>query len=193
MAMLLGFLEAKLPEDPGAATPIAREARDAVAVALQELRELTKGIYPTVLAERGLPQALEELRRPAPLPVTVDVSLDRRLPADVEAVTYFTVSEALTNAVKHAHARAVSIAVADRQQWLVIDVADDGIGGASVARGSGLQGLLDRIEALGGRLTVSSSPGAGTTVHAEVPADNGAIRSMLSGADWSTPDSAVDT
>lgn len=169
LAMLLGYLETKLPGDPSAARPIAREAREAVADALHELRELTNGTYPSVLAERGLRAALEELCGPAPLPVTIEVSLDRRLPADVEAAAYFAASEALTNVLKHADARHVRIAITDEQQQLVVEVADRGIGGASIAQGSGLRGLIDRVQSLGGEVTVSSPVGHGTTVHAEIP------------------------
>jgi signal transduction histidine kinase len=169
LAMSLGLLEAKLAGGPEGARPIVREAREAVAVALAELRELSQGIYPAALAERGLASALAELCERAALPVHLDVSLDQRLAADVEAAGYFLVSEALTNAVKHAHATEVHISVRRQPGRLSVEVIDNGVGGATLASGSGLRGLVDRIEGLGGRLRVFSAPGRGTTVQAELP------------------------
>jgi signal transduction histidine kinase len=169
IAMSLGLAESKLPTDPATAAPLVHEAREALAVALQELRELSQGIHPSILTERGLPAALDELCRRAALPATLDVSLDGRLPAQVETAAYFVVSEALTNAVKHSHATALRISAAREGRTLIAEVVDDGIGGAAAGGGSGLRGLADRVEALGGRLTVSSPPGRGTTIHAEIP------------------------
>jgi signal transduction histidine kinase len=169
IAMSLGLLESKLPADPGQARPIVREARAALAAALDELRELTAGIHPTILAERGLPVALEELCDRAVLPAHLEVVLDRRLPDQVESAAYFVVSEALTNAAKHSHASGVRITAVRAGDQLMIEVADDGIGGAVAGRGTGLRGLADRVEALGGRLTVSSPPGRGTRLNAEFP------------------------
>jgi signal transduction histidine kinase len=167
--MSLGRLERMLPGDPDAARQIAREARRAVAAVLDELRELSNGIYPAALTERGLGPALVDLCERAPLPASLDVSLEQRLPDQVEAAGYFVVSEALTNAAKHAQASAARVTVACRRQRLVVEVADDGKGGARRRDGSGLRGLADRVDRLGGRLTVSSPLGRGTTVRAEVP------------------------
>jgi signal transduction histidine kinase len=169
IAMSLGFLDAKLPTDPHAAKPIVREARQALATTLRELRELSQGLYPSALAEQGLASALEELRGRSTLRTRLDVVLDSRPPADVEACAYFVVSEALTNATKHAHASEVVIVARYAGRVLTVDVADDGIGGATAHGGTGLHGLKDRIEALGGRLIVSSPPGRGTTLRAEIP------------------------
>jgi signal transduction histidine kinase len=169
IAMSLGLLESKLPADPVAAKPIVGETRRALAVALEELRELSQGIHPGVLTERGLPAALDELCRRAALPAHLDATLDVRLPAQVETAAYFVVSEALTNAVKHSHASELRIAASCGERALTVEVADDGIGGAAAGGGSGLRGLADRVEALGGRLTVSSPPGRGTIVRAEIP------------------------
>ncbi len=169
LAMSLGLLDAKLPEDPAAAKPIAEEARAALTVALEELRELSHGIYPAVLTERGLGAALEELADRAALPAYVEVSINKRPCAAVEAAAYFMVSEALTNAAKHSHAREVRISASRRQDALIIEVTDNGIGGAALRGGSGIRGLMDRVEALGGTLLVSSPPGRGTTLHAELP------------------------
>ncbi len=169
IAMSLGLLESRLPADATAAQPLVRETRDALALALQELRELTHGIHPPLLAERGLAAALEELCRRAALPTHLTVAIDRRLPDQVETAAYFVASEALTNAAKHSHGSEVRVAASYEQKRLTVEVADDGIGGASAVGGSGLRGLADRVEALGGRFTASSPPGRGTTLRAEIP------------------------
>jgi signal transduction histidine kinase len=170
IAMSLGLLETKLPAQASAARPLVRETRAALALALAELRELTHGINPPLLTERGLPAALDELCRRAALPAHLDLKLDRRLPGQVESAAYFVASEALTNAAKHSHATEVRVIAADEGGRLRLEVADDGIGGASpVGGGSGLRGLADRVEALGGRFTISSPPGRGTTLRAEIP------------------------
>jgi signal transduction histidine kinase len=169
IAMSLGLLESKLPPDQGDAVPIVREAQDALALALEELRELTQGIHPTLLVERGLPVALEELCRRAGLPAHLTVDLDTRLSDQVETAAYYLASEALSNAAKHSHGSRVRVDVSCDGRTLIVEVADDGIGGASVGPGSGLRGLADRVEALGGRFTVSSPPGRGTRLRAEIP------------------------
>jgi signal transduction histidine kinase len=169
IAMSLGLLEAKLPAEPAEVRPLVRETRAALGLALQELRELTHGINPPLLTERGLVAALEELCRQAALPTTLKVALDERPPNQVETAAYFLASEALANAAKHSHATEVCVSVLRDAGELVVEVADDGIGGAATAGGSGLRGLADRIEALGGRFTVSSPPGRGTVLHADIP------------------------
>ncbi len=169
IAMSLGLLESKLPSEPGAAAPLVRETREALALALEELRELTQGIHPTLLAERGLAVALEELCRRAGLPTRLNIALDVRLPDQVESAAYFFASEALSNAAKHSHGSEVSLAVRHEGRTLSLEIADDGIGGAVPGAGSGLRGLADRVEALGGRLTISSPPGRGTRLGAEIP------------------------
>ena len=169
IAMSLGLLETKLPAQATAVQPLVRETREALALALEELRELTHGINPPLLTERGLPAALEELCRRAGLPTHLDVAVDRRLPDEIESAAYFMASEALTNAAKHSHGREVRVSASYEGHSLTVEVADDGIGGATPAGGSGLRGLADRVEALGGRFTVSSPPGRGTTLRAEIP------------------------
>ena len=169
IAMSLGLLESTLPVDAARARPVVRETRDALAAALAELRDLTQGIHPAVLAERGLPGGLDELCRRAALPAHLNLGLDGRLPEQIETAGYFFVSEALTNAAKHSHATEVRVAAAVVAGVLTVEVSDDGIGGASPGEGSGLRGLADRVEALGGRLTVSSPPGRGTRLLAELP------------------------
>jgi signal transduction histidine kinase len=171
IAMSLGLLETRLPTQAVAAKPLVRETREALALALAELRELTHGINPPLLVERGLGAALDELCRRAALPTHLEVALERRLPDQVESAAYFVASEALTNAAKHSHGSEVRVIAADRDQSLAIEVSDDGIGGAGTAGGSGLRGLADRVEALGGSFTVSSPPGRGTTLRAQIPCE----------------------
>jgi signal transduction histidine kinase len=168
IAMTLGLAESKLLADRPAVEPVLREARGALSDALAELRELTQGIRPAILVERGMAAALDDLSRRAALPVRLEVAVSGRLPEQLEGDAYFVASEALANAAKHSHASDVRLAASRHEGVLVVEVSDDGIGGA-VAGGSGLRGLADRVEALGGRLTVSSPPGRGTTLRAELP------------------------
>ena len=167
--MSLGLLETKLPAQATAARPLVRETREALALALAELRELTHGINPPLLTERGLPDALDELCRRAALPAHLDLVVDRRLPDQIESAAYFMASEALTNAAKHSHGSEIRVVASYAAQTLTIEVADDGIGGATATGGTGMRGLADRVEALGGVFTMSSPPGRGTTLRAEIP------------------------
>jgi signal transduction histidine kinase len=169
IAMSLGLLETKLPEAAADARPLIQETRQTLALALQELRELTHGLRPPLLVEQGLAAALDELCRRAALPTQVELELSERLPDEVESAVYFVVSEALGNAAKHSHASQLTVSAAIQDECLTVTVSDDGIGGASPAGGSGLRGMADRVEALGGRFTVSSPPGRGTTLRAEIP------------------------
>jgi signal transduction histidine kinase len=137
-------------------------------VAVQELRDLAHGIHPGILTQGGLAHALEALAARTPLRVTVDATPERFAP-EVEATAYFVACEALTNVVKHAGASRASIGARRHDGLLVIEVADDGSGGAEQGRGSGLRGLTDRVEARGGRLVVESLPGTGTCVRGEIP------------------------
>jgi signal transduction histidine kinase len=146
------------------------ETREALALALEELRELTQGIQPALLTERGLAAALEDLAKRAALPTHLSLDIPKRVPKRVESAAYFLVSEALANAVKHSHASEARVSAVSAGAVLTVEVADDGIGGATTGGGgSGLRGLADRVEALGGRLTLSSPPGRGTTLRAEFP------------------------
>jgi signal transduction histidine kinase len=144
------------------------EAVDELQVAVEELRELARGVHPAILTEDGLAAALESLTSRAPIPVALDVS-DGRLPAQVEATAYFVACEALANVVKHAQASRAAVSAHRRNGVLVVEVEDDGIGGAHAEDGSGLRGLADRVEALGGRLVVESPAGGGTHVVGEIP------------------------
>jgi signal transduction histidine kinase len=167
--MTLGLADARLATEPAAARPIVREARRALADTLDELRELSQGIHPGLLTERGLAPALEELGYRAGTPLQLEVSLGERLSADVEAAVYFLVSEALANVAKHARATGVTVTVRRDGAVVAVEIRDDGVGGADGARGSGLRGLADRVEALGGRLDVESPSGGGTTIRAQIP------------------------
>ena len=144
-------------------------AGDEIGRALEELRELARGLHPAVLSDHGLRAAIEAVADVAPLPVAVDVPLDERLPETVEAAAYFVVCEALTNVAKYARASEARVRVGRTDDRAHVEVVDDGVGGADERDGSGLRGLADRVEALGGRLVVSSPAGAGTAVRAELP------------------------
>jgi signal transduction histidine kinase len=169
IAMTLGLADSRLERDPAAVKPLLDQARASLSDALVELRELSQGIHPGILTERGLPAALEDLAYGARLPLELDVGLSERLPERVEAAAYFVVSEALTNIAKHAGASAVRVRVQRTDGRAIVEVVDDGVGGADGGRGTGLHGLADRVDALGGRLHVESPPGRGTVVHAEIP------------------------
>jgi signal transduction histidine kinase len=168
LSVLLRLLASRLA--PGSeAEQLLAEARHELAVSLQELRDLARGIHPAILSDRGLPEALEALTARTPLPVELLVEPGGRPPEPVEVAAYYLVSEAVTNILRHSGATGASVSVTRRGTRLVVAVADDGVGGADRNAGSGLRGLTDRIEALGGQLEVSSPPGAGTTLLAEIP------------------------
>ena len=168
ISMALGLAESRLPPDAAEAREILGEARASLGQALAELRELSQGIHPSILTERGLVAALHELSYDTSLPVQLDVALDERLPEPVEAAAYYLVAESLANVAKHADASAAQVRVSRENGRALVEVTDNGNGGADPA-GSGLRGLADRVEALGGRLAVDSSPGHGTRVQAEIP------------------------
>jgi signal transduction histidine kinase len=136
---------------------------------LEELREIARGLHPAILAEGGLRPALKTLARRSAVPVRLDIQVDRRLPEPVETAAYYTVSEALTNTAKHARATAVEIEVAESDGVVQIAIHDNGRGGADFSHGSGLVGLKDRAEALGGHLQVRSPLGEGTTLEIDLP------------------------
>jgi signal transduction histidine kinase len=136
---------------------------------LAELRDLAHGLHPAVLTDYGLEAALQAACTRAPLPVRLVFDVDRRVPAPVEVAVYYLVCEALTNVAKYAHADSAVVEVGVDDGTLVVKIADDGVGGADAASGSGLRGLAERLEVLGGRLQVSSPRGGGTTLRARVP------------------------
>ena len=158
----------RLRDAPADRDSLLDAAIDELAAGLQELRELAGGLHPSVLSERGLAPALEALVLRAPVPVELQATPDRRLPEQVEATAYYVVAEALANIQKHARARRVVVRVSAEEDELVVDVVDDGVGRAD-PEGTGLRGLADRVEAGGGRLTVTSPSGAGTRLRAEIP------------------------
>lgn len=168
MSLHLRLLEARLATDPAAAAPLVMELREELAEALDELRELARGIHPAILTDRGLAPALEVVAARSDVPVQLSVSPER-LPEPVEAAIYYIVSEALTNVAKYAQASRVTVEVAHTHGRAVVAVADDGVGGADTNGGSGLRGLADRVAALDGRLHVDSPPGEGTRIHADLP------------------------
>ncbi|MFN8187583.1 MAG: PAS domain S-box protein [Gaiellales bacterium] len=169
LSLALRMAQRQLHTSPDAAETLLAGATDELAHALEELRELARGIHPSVLIDRGLPAAIDALATRSPVPVTVDVSLDGRLPAQVEVAAYYVVSEALANVAKYANASSVSVHVSRSNGLASVEVADDGIGGADPGAGTGLRGLADRVAALDGRLDVQSASGAGTCVRAVIP------------------------
>jgi PAS domain S-box-containing protein len=169
LSLALRLAQAKLGDDPDSATELLESASAELALALEELRELARGIHPAVLSDRGLGAALETLATRAPLPVQIERLPPARLPGPVEAAAFYVVSESLANVAKYAQATSAYVSVTQDNGYAVVEVADDGIGGADPAAGSGLRGLADRVEALDGRLEVASEPGAGTRIRAEIP------------------------
>jgi signal transduction histidine kinase len=170
LSLQLGMAQRRLQDaDAESADTLLGAARDELGRALEELRELARGIHPAVLTDRGLGPALESLAERAPLPVDLTEMPADRLPPPVEAAAYFVVAEALTNVVKYADAHHASVRVSRDDSYAVVEVRDDGVGGADPATGTGLRGLADRVAALDGRLEVDSPTGRGTTVRAEIP------------------------
>jgi signal transduction histidine kinase len=146
-------------------------AADALTAELDELREISRGIHPAVLTKGGLAPALRALSRHSAIPVELEMAASGRVAERIEVAGYYILSELLTNAVKHAHASVVRVTVEQRNRKLYLSVRDDGVGGADPARGSGLTGLRDRVEAIGGTITVDSPAGAGTTALVSLPLD----------------------
>jgi PAS domain S-box-containing protein len=169
LSLSLRIALSKLDSDPAAARAALAAAAEELAVALEELRELARGLHPAVLSERGLRAAVETLVGRAPVPVELADIPDARLPEPVEAAAYYLIAEALTNVTKYAQASRVVVRVAKSDASVLVEVSDDGIGGADPAAGSGLRGLADRVEALGGTLEVVSPAGGGTSLRAEIP------------------------
>ena len=148
---------------------------DGLGTAMDELREVSHGIHPATLSEAGLGPALEALARRSAVPVELDLNLGPRLGEHVEAAGYYIASEAITNVAKHARASVIDMRVDGCDGALILLVSDDGVGGADPGRGSGLIGLTDRVEALGGTISVLSPPGHGTALHVHLPADPVAV------------------
>ncbi|MET8299258.1 histidine kinase, partial [Streptomyces sp. NPDC005180] len=169
LAMGLGLAKEKLLEDPDAAAAMVDEAHGEVKLALQELRDLARGIHPAVLTDRGLDAALSSVASRCTVPVQVTVDLPARPAEAIEGIAYFTVSELLQNVSKHSGARTAAVDVWRTQDRLLIQVRDDGRGGADSSEGGGLAGLAERLDAVDGLLVVDSPAGGPTVVTAELP------------------------
>src|SRR5215468_953533 len=169
LGMDLGMALEKFDSDPDAARGLVGDAHAELQRAIAELRNLARGIHPAVLTDRGLDAALSALAARSPVPVRLDVQLDERPPASVEATAYFIVAEALTNAARYANARRVDVKVRQTGDELHIEVKDDGVGGAEQRAGGGLAGLADRAHSVEGSLRVSSPQGGPTVVTADLP------------------------
>jgi signal transduction histidine kinase len=168
LAVELAMLDDLLESHPEA-RQLLEKAQDDLADSLEELRELARGIHPAVLTDHGLAVALDALAERTALPIRLEVELEERLPEPIEVAGYYVIAECLANVAKYAHASEASVAVWRSNDEVVIEIADDGVGGASRDRGSGLRGLADRVEALGGTIGVSSPVGLGTRVRAQIP------------------------
>jgi signal transduction histidine kinase len=170
LALDLRLARASMREDPERAEELLDGVGEELSRALEELRELARGLHPAVLTDRGLEQAVRTLATRAPLPVEVDARIGE-VPEAVELAAYFVVSEALTNVAKYAAANRATVRVGRDDGSVLVEVSDDGVGGADPAHGSGLRGLGDRLSALGGKLEVDSRTGTGTTVKASIPCE----------------------
>jgi len=169
LSLGLRIAQSRAKTDPDAVEGMLADAGEELGEAIAELRELARGIHPAVLTDRGLEAALDALAGRSPTPCAVEVELEERLPPPVEAAAYYVVSEALANVAKYAGASSVTVSVSRQDGLALVEVADDGVGGANPGSGSGLRGLADRVEALDGRLQVWSPQGRGTRIRAEIP------------------------
>jgi signal transduction histidine kinase len=169
LAVSLRSLEARIPAEFDSLKFDITRVAEGLTTAVDELRELSRGIHPSILTEGGLSPALKALGRRSAVRVKVDVGFEHRLPAHVEVAAYYGVSEALTNAAKHANASHVEVVLRLKDDMLMLSIRDDGVGGADAHRGSGLTGLTDRIEAFGGKVQIESPRGSGTIIDLQIP------------------------
>ena len=169
LGLMLRAVEDSIPSHLPAVKGQVSDVIAGLLAANQELRELSHGLHPTILSRGGLRPAIRSLARRSAVPVELDLDVERRLPERVEVTTYYVAAEALTNAAKHAHASTVTLSMAADACGVRLSVQDDGVGGADLGNGSGLIGLKDRVEAMGGRLQISSINQRGTTLIAEMP------------------------
>ena len=169
LAIELRAAEARVPADEPETRATLSHAAKGLTDAVGDLQEISRGIHPAILSKGGLTPAIKTLARRSAVPVELDIQVDQRLPQQVEVAAYYVVSEALTNVAKYAHATVVHVDVHARDAAVELAIRDDGIGGADPTRGSGLVGLKDRVEALGGTITVGGAPGEGTSVVARIP------------------------
>jgi signal transduction histidine kinase len=169
LALALRAAQTEVPPQLGWLTEQLAEIADGLVSVQEDLREMARGIHPALLARGGLEPALKTLARRSAVPVELDLRAGARLPERVEVAAYYVVAEALTNAARHARASVVQVETEAAEGALQVWIRDDGTGGADPDRGSGLVGLKDRVEALGGTIIVCSPPGAGTSLHASLP------------------------
>jgi signal transduction histidine kinase len=172
LGLALQLARAQLGSTADGAAMLLSEAEDELRAALNELRELARGIHPAILIDQGLAAAVRSLAERSPVPVTIAGVPEKRFGDAVEVAAYFLVSESLANVAKYAHASTVRISITRRNGHAVVDIEDNGAGGADPTRGSGLRGLSDRVEALGGVIDVESPTGEGTRIHAEIPCES---------------------
>jgi signal transduction histidine kinase len=173
LGLQLRTAEASVPSELQPLREQISDVVDGLVGVSAEVQDISRGIHPAILSKGGLGPALKTLARRSTVPVELDVAVDRRLPESAEVATYYVVAEALTNASKHARASQVTLRVQAEDANLHLAIQDDGIGGADSAKGSGLTGLIDRVEAIGGKMVVSSQPGCGTSLLVEIPVDAG--------------------
>jgi signal transduction histidine kinase len=169
LGLALQLARTRISPEANGAVDLLTEAEGELRAALDELRELARGIHPAILTDQGLGAALRSLAERSTVPVTILAVPEQRLDEPVEVAAYFVVSESLANVAKYAQASAVRVSVTRRDGEAVVDIEDDGVGGADPTRGSGLRGLVDRVQALDGRVRIESPAGHGTRVHAEIP------------------------
>jgi signal transduction histidine kinase len=169
LAMDLGAARERLETDPEGGKELVAEAHEEAKAALKEIRDLVRGIHPVILEDRGLDAALSAVVARSPVPVDLTIDLAERPPASVESAAYFVVSEALTNVARHAGATRAQVGIVRSRDRLIVEIRDDGVGGAMPAPGSGLAGLADRVQAMGGTMALLSPSGGPTTVLVELP------------------------
>jgi signal transduction histidine kinase len=169
LGLALQIVRQQLAASGNGTQELLAEAEAELRAALDELRELAHGIHPAILTDQGLGPALRSLAERSSVPVSITAVPEARLGEQLEAAAYFLVSESLANVAKYARASAVRVSVTRRNGAAVVEIEDDGVGGADPARGSGLRGLLDRVQALDGSLTIESPRGGGTRIQAEIP------------------------
>jgi signal transduction histidine kinase len=174
LGMELGAVEASLPTDDGLGAQVAAVS-SGLRRAIDDLREISRGIHPAILAHGGLASALKTLARRSPVPVQLTTTIEGRLPERVEVAAYYVTSEALTNVARHSGASVVDIHLTRWDESLELSIHDDGAGGADAQGGTGLVGLKDRVEALGGRMSVESPRGRGTSLAVTLPLSEDAL------------------
>jgi signal transduction histidine kinase len=169
LGLELRAAEAMTPSELAELRAQLSHTAEGLAGAIEELQEISRGIHPAILSKGGLGPALKTLARRSAIPVELEVDADSRLPEPIEAAAYYVVSEALTNAAKHSGASAVEVVVTGRDGFVQVSIRDDGVGGAAPGHGSGLIGLKDRVESLGGEIEIDSPSGSGTSLRVRIP------------------------